>query len=93
MNKLVKATKSDVTPSRPNIETAIDTQEINGNLKYLRSCRFQVQNPENCEVTSYYINRTDKNRFRLKIFRGGKCLLAQYINAETFAQVFLTTKF
>ena len=65
----------------------------NGNFNYLRSCRLQVQNPENCEITSYYITRTDKNRFRVKVFRGGKCLKAEYVKAESFAEILLNTKF
>ena len=79
-------------------ETGIDTQEqskifLNGSFNSLRSCRLQVQNPQTFEVTSYYITRTDKNKFRVKVFCGGKCLMAEYVTAESFAEILLNTKF
>lgn len=55
--------------------------------KFLTDCRFKFRNPETFEVTSVYLTRTDKSRFRVKIFRGGKCLVAQYIEGESFADI------
>lgn len=55
--------------------------------KFLTDCRFKFRNPETFEVTSVYLTRTDKSRFRVKIFRGGKCLTAEYIEGESFADI------
>lgn len=52
--------------------------------RYLKSCRFQLQNPDTFEVTAIYLTRTDKDRFRVKVFRGGKCLIAKYVQADSF---------
>lgn len=88
MNTQKQITAGPNVPAQP-----LNQLFVNGDLSYLRSCRFQVQNPVNCELTSYYITRTDKNKFRVKVFRGGKCLMADYISAESFAKIILTTKF
>ena len=53
----------------------------------LRSCRLQFQNVATFEVMSVYVTRTDARRFRAKIFRGGKCLLAQYVEGDDFLDV------
>lgn len=55
--------------------------------KYLRDLRFKFQNPETFEITSVYLTRTDKTKFRVKVFRGGKCLVAKYVEAENFADL------
>ena len=56
--------------------------------KWLRSCRFQFMNPETFEVTYLYVTRTDQEKFRVKIFRGGKCLKKVDVKAECFANLF-----
>lgn len=53
----------------------------------LRSCRLQYLNPTTFEVTAVYVTRTDANRYRAKIFRGGKCLLAQYVEGDDFLDI------
>ncbi len=68
------------------------TPEAYASVKYLRSCRLQFQNPETFEVTSVYITHTDKERFRIKIFRGGKCISAKYVAAENFADILSNLK-
>ena len=90
--------KPEVYKHQNKPTTAIDTQAqskifLNGDFSTLRSCRLQVQNPQTFEVTSYYITRTDKDKFRVKVFCGGKCLLADYVKAESFAEILLNTKF
>jgi hypothetical protein len=55
------------------------------NAKWLRSCRFQFMNPETCEVTFLYVTHTDKDKFRVKTFRGGKCLQKSDVKADSFA--------
>lgn len=54
----------------------------------LRSCRLQFQNPATFEVTAVYLTRTDARRYRAKIFKGGKCQLAEYIEGDDFLDVF-----
>lgn len=54
----------------------------------LRSCRLQFQNPATFEVTSVYLTRTDARRYRVKIFKGGKCQMAQYVEGDDFLEVF-----
>lgn len=49
--------------------------------KFLTDCRFKFRNPETFEVTSVYLTRT------VKIFRGGKCLISEYIEGESFADI------
>lgn len=82
-------------PEEKKLKSITEKKRIfeNGIFNYLRSCRLQVQNPENCEITSFYITRTDKNRFRVKVFRGGKCLMAEYVKAESFAEILLNANF
>lgn len=63
----------------------IDSESVT--MQMLRSCRLQYQNPATLEVTSVYITRTDARRFRAKIFRGGKCQLAQYVDGDDFLDV------
>lgn len=53
----------------------------------LRSCRLQFQNPATFEVTSVYLTRTDARRYRVKIFKGGKCQLARYEEGDDFLEV------
>lgn len=53
----------------------------------LRSCRLQFQNPATFEVTSVYITRTDVRRYRVKIFKGGKCVSATYEEGDHFLEV------
>lgn len=53
----------------------------------LRSCRLQFQNPATFEVTSIYLTRTDARRYRVKIFKGGKCQLAKYEEGDDFLDV------
>ncbi|MEE0927662.1 MAG: hypothetical protein UIG59_00605 [Acutalibacteraceae bacterium] len=53
----------------------------------LRSCRLQFQNPATFEVTSIYLTRTDARRYRVKIFKGGKCQMAQYVEGDDFLEV------
>lgn len=54
----------------------------------LRSCRLQFQNPATFEVTSVYLTRTDVRRYRVKIFKSGKCQMAQYEEGDDFFEVF-----
>lgn len=53
----------------------------------LRACRLQFQNPTNFEVVSVYLTRTDARRYRAKIFKGGKCEMAQYVEGDDFLDV------
>lgn len=53
----------------------------------LRSCRLQFQNPATFEVTSVYLTRTDARRYRVKVFKGGKCQLAKYEEGDDFLEV------
>lgn len=54
----------------------------------LRSCRLQFQNPATFEVSAVYLTRTDARRYRAKIFKGGKCQFAEYIEGDDFLEVF-----
>lgn len=54
----------------------------------LRSCRLQFQNVATFEVTSVYLARTDARRYRVKVFKGGKCQFAEYIKGDDFLEVF-----
>lgn len=45
------------------------------------------ENIENAEKTSVYLTQTDKNKFRVKVFRGGKCIMANYTEAASFAEL------
>lgn len=53
----------------------------------LRSCRLQFQNVATFEVTSVYLARTDARRYRVKVFKGGKCQLAKYEEGDDFLEV------
>ncbi len=53
----------------------------------LRSCRLQFQNPATFEVTSVYLTRTDVRRYRVKIFKSGKCIKAEYVEADSYIDV------
>lgn len=55
--------------------------------KIPRSCRLQFQNPATFEVTSVYLTRTDARRYRVKVFKGGKCQLAKYEEGDDFLEV------
>ena len=68
-----------------NNEIAKMTPQTWFNAKWLRSCRFQFMNPETCEVTYLYVTHTDKDKFRVKTFRGGKCLKKCDVKADSFA--------
>ena len=59
----------------------------------LRSCRLQFQNVATFEVTSVYITRTDARRYRVKVFKGGKCLSATYEGGDDFLKVLSEIKF
>lgn len=61
--------------------------------KMPRSCRLQFQNPATFEVTSVYLTRTDVRRYRVKIFKGGKCLSATYEEGDDFLEVLDKIKF
>lgn len=61
--------------------------------KMLRSCRLQFQNPATFEVTSVYLTRTDARRYRVKIFKGGKCLSATYEEGDDYLEVLDKIKF
>ncbi|MBQ5900623.1 MAG: hypothetical protein IIW86_02050 [Clostridia bacterium] len=54
----------------------------------LRSCRLQFQNPATFEVTAVYLTRTDAHKYRVKVFKGGKCQLAEYVEGDDFLDVF-----
>lgn len=56
-------------------------------LQMLRSCRLQFQNVVTFEVTSVYLTRTDARRYRVKIFKGGKCVSATYEEGDHFLDV------
>lgn len=69
---------------------AAQTQKETGGAKpsqVLRSCRLQFQNPATFEVTSVYLTRTDARRYRVKIFKGGKCQLVKYEEGDDFLDV------
>ncbi len=53
----------------------------------LRACRLQFQNLATFEVSSVYLTRTDARRYRVKIFKGGKCQMAQYVDGDDFLDV------
>jgi len=53
--------------------------------KYVCEMRFKLKHPETFAVTSVYLTRTDSNRFRVKAFRSGKCLVAKYVTADDWA--------
>jgi len=53
--------------------------------KYVCDMRFKLRHPETFAVTSVYFTRTDSNRFRVKAFRSGKCLVAKYVTADDWA--------
>lgn len=53
----------------------------------LRSCRLQFQNPATFEVTSVYLTQTDARRYRVKVFKGGKCTMAKYVEGDDFLGV------
>ena len=55
--------------------------------KYVRVMRFTLQHPETFAITSVYLTRTDSNRFRVKAFRSGKCLVAKYVTADDWAEL------
>jgi hypothetical protein len=53
----------------------------------LRACRLQFQNLATFEVSSVYLTRTDARRYRVKVFKGGKCKLAKYEEGDDFLDV------
>lgn len=53
----------------------------------LRSCRLQFQNVATFEITSVYLTRTDARRYRVKVFKGGKCQLAKYEEGDDLLEV------
>jgi hypothetical protein len=55
--------------------------------KYVCDMRFKLRHPETFAVTSVYLTRTDSNRFRVKAFRSGKCLVAKYVTADDWAEL------
>lgn len=69
---------------------AAQAQKETGGAKpsrVLRSCRLQFQNPATFEVTSVYLTRTDVRRYRVKIFKSGKCIKAEYVEADSYIDV------
>ena len=70
------------TPAQP-----ISAQEYIFKQKPLRSMRLQLQDPATFEVTAIYLTRTDATRYRVKVFRAKKCLLAEYVEATSFAEL------
>lgn len=61
-------------------------------VQMLRSCRLQFQNPATFEVTSVYLTRTDARRYRVKVFKGGKCMSATYEEGDHFLEVLAKIK-
>lgn len=55
--------------------------------KYVCEMRFKLRHPETFAITSVYLTRTDSNRFRVKAFRSGKCLVAKYVTAGDWAEL------
>lgn len=53
----------------------------------IKRIRLQFQNPATFEVTSVYLTRTDARRYRVKVFKGGKCQLAKYEEGDNFLEV------
>ena len=75
-------------PADDALATRTTAQQTSGTTtQRLESCRLKYKNPATFEVTSVYVTRTDARRFRAKIFRGGKCLLAQYVDGDDFLDV------
>lgn len=85
----IKVTASDLptlNQMQPRLQPLTHTDVV-FTAKNLRSMRLQLQDPQTFEVTAIYITRTDKSRFRVKVFRSKKCLIAKYIEAESFADL------
>lgn len=57
--------------------------------KYVRELRFKLQHSEKDVITSIYLTRTDFNRYRIKAFRNGKCLVAKYMTAEEWSRLLI----
>ena len=57
--------------------------------KYVREMRFKLKHPEKNMITSVYLLRTDSNRYCVKVFRNGKCLVAKYIIADKWADLLI----
>lgn len=68
-------------PAADELETGAKPSQM------LRSCRLQFQNPATFEVTSVYLTRTDARRYRVKVFKGGKCKLAKYEEDDDFLEI------
>lgn len=69
---------------KPTSATQADGKIV---TQMLESCRLKFKDPTTFAVTSVYITRTDARRFRVKIFCGGKCVTANYIEANSFIDV------
>lgn len=67
------------TPAKP-----ITASDFVFKQKPLRSMRLQLQDPQTFEVTAIYLTRTDATRYRVKVFRAKKCLIADYVDANSF---------
>ena len=70
------------------VTATIPQSNFTFSANYLRSCRLEFQNPETFEKTDIYLTRTDKERFRVKVFRGGVCKMAEYVKANSFEMLF-----
>lgn len=64
-----------------------DLTFFTGTRRRLCSLRMVFENIETAEKTSVYLTQTDKNKFRVKVFRGGKCIMANYTEAASFAEL------
>ena len=83
------ATKRQLHAAAGELVKAAQVQNNAGKtaMQMLRSCRLQFQNPATFEVTAVYLTRTDVRRYRVKIFRGGKCIKAEYVEADNYIDV------
>lgn len=76
-------------PAAGELTKAAQSKTVTGakSSQMLRSCRLQFQNPATFEVTSAYLTRTDARRYRVKVFKGGKCQLAKCEEGDDFLEV------
>ena len=83
------ATKKQLHAAAGELVKATQVQNNAGKtaVQMLRSCRLQFHNPATFEVTSVYLTRTDARRYRVKVFKGGKCQLAKYEEGDDFLEV------
>lgn len=80
--------KKQLPPARRRVNrAAANSSKDAASGKVLCACRLQFQNLATFEVTSVYLTRTDARRYRAKIFKGGKCQMAQYVDGDDFLDV------